>query len=61
MLVKNSSLHLMIETHIKDKIKLEAYKQGTSMAEFCRTKIREMPKLERIELMLEELLKRKRY
>ena len=59
--VKNSTIHLRIETNAKDKIKLEAYKQGISMAELCRTKIREIPKLERMELMLEELLKRKRY
>jgi hypothetical protein len=59
--VKNSTIQLRVETCVKDKIKLEAYKQGTSMTEFCRTKIRETPKLERIELMLEDLLKRKRY
>ena len=53
--VKNSR----IETRIKDKIKLEAFEEGVSIAEFCRQKIREKPKLDRIELMLERLLRRK--
>jgi hypothetical protein len=57
--VKNSHLCIPIETPIKDKIKLEAFEEGMSMAELCRQKIKEKPRLARIELMLEKLLKRK--
>lgn len=59
--VKNSRIYIPIETDKKDKIKLEAVKEGVSIAEICRRKIRENPKLERIELMLEKLIKRKYY
>jgi len=57
--VKNSQIVFRIETPIKDKMKLESFEEGISMAEFCRQKIREKPRLARIELMLERLLKRK--
>lgn len=57
--VKNSRIYIPIETKIKDKVKLEAFEEGVSIAEFCRQKIREKPRLARIELMLERLLKRK--
>ena len=57
--VKNSRIYISIETEIKDRIKLEAFKEGVSISEFCRQKIREQPKLTRIELMIEKLLKRK--
>ncbi|MDP3026349.1 MAG: hypothetical protein Q8N63_01475 [Nanoarchaeota archaeon] len=57
--VKNSQIYIRIETQIKDRIKLEAFEEGVSISEFCRQKIREKPRLTRIELMLERLLKRK--
>lgn len=57
--VKNSRIYIRVETSIKDKIKLDAFEEGVSIAEFCRQKIREKPRLVRIELMLERLLKRK--
>jgi hypothetical protein len=59
MVVKNSRIYISIETQIKDRIKLEAFEEGVSIAEYCRQKIREQPRLARIELMLERLLKRK--
>jgi len=57
--VKNSHIQFVIETPIKDKIKLEAFEEGVSISEFCRQKIREKPRLDRIELILEKLLRRK--
>lgn len=57
--VKNSRLSASIETTIKDKVKLQAFEEGVTMAEFIRQRIREKPKLDKIELMLEKLLKRK--
>jgi len=57
--VKNSRLSASIETAIKDKVKLQAFEEGVTMAEFIRQRIREKPKLDKIELMLERLLKRK--
>lgn len=59
MRVKNSHIHLAIETSVKDKFKLEAFEEGMSMAELMRQRIKEKPRLDRIELILEKLLKRK--
>ncbi len=57
--VKNSRIIFYLETSLKDKVKLEAFEEGVSMSEFCRQRIREKPRLIRIELMLEKLLRRK--
>lgn len=57
--VKNSSFRVAVETQIKDKVKLQAFEEGVSISEFIRQRVREKPKLDRIELMLERLLKRK--
>lgn len=57
--VKNSHFHVVIETPIKDKIKLQAFEDGVSMSEFIRQRLREQSRLQRIELMIEKLLKRK--
>ena len=57
--VKNSHIHLSIETSIKERVKLEAFEEGITMAEFCRKRIRETAQLTRMELMLQRLLKRK--
>jgi hypothetical protein len=57
--VKNSKIMFYIETQVKDKIKLEAFEEGISLSEFCRQKLKEKPRLVRIEFLLEKLLKRK--
>ena len=57
--VKNSHIHLAIETNKKEQIKLTAFEEGVSISEFCRRKIRETPQLFRMELMLQKLLRRK--
>jgi len=48
-----------METSKKEQFKLEAFKEGISMAELCRKKIQEAPQLIRIELMLERLIRRR--
>ncbi len=57
--VKNSKIIFHLETSLKDKVKLEAFEEGVSISELCRQRIREKPRLIRIELMLEKLLRRK--
>ena len=58
-MVMNSSIHIIIETRKKDKIKNEAKEEGISMAMFCRKKILESSQLNRIENMLQKLVRRK--
>lgn len=58
-MVKNSKIHIPIETRIKEKIKLDAMEEGVTMSEFCRKRIRETPQLMRMELMLQKLVRRK--
>ena len=46
---KNHNLHVSLEEYLKDKLRLEADKQGISMSEFGRTSIREKLNLIKIE------------
>jgi len=57
--VKNSHIHVAVETPILDKVKFQAFEEGLTISEFIRQRIKDKPKLDRIELMLEKLLKRK--
>jgi hypothetical protein len=57
--VKNSRFSVNVETNIKDKVKLQAFEEGVTISEFIRQRVKEKPKLDKIELMLEKLLKRK--
>ena len=59
--VKNSSFRVAVETSVKEKVKLQAFEEGVSISEFIRQRVREKPKLDKIEIMLEKLLKRKNY
>lgn len=52
---KNSQIHLMIETHIKDGLRKEAAKYDMNLAEFCRTKLVEEFKLKKIEDLILEI------
>ena len=56
---KNSQLHLFLETQTLNNLKKQASEDNVSVSELCRQKIREEPRLTRIELILERLLKRK--
>jgi len=53
---KNAQLHLVLETELLDLLRKESYKQNVPVSEFCRMKLRENLKLDKIEKMLEELL-----
>lgn len=53
----NSSIHINIETRKKDRIKSEAKEEGISIAMFCRKKILESSQLDRIENMLQKLIR----
>ena len=57
--VKNSHIHVAVETNIRDKVKFQAFEEGLTISEFVRQRIKDKPKLDKIELMLEKLLKRK--
>ena len=60
MMRKNSQLHLLLETSLLNKLKEEAKKENTSIAELCRRKLRGSSQLDRIEEMIKKL-KRERY
>ena len=53
---KNSHIHLLIETELKNKIQCLAKEQGITLAEYCRIKLREESRLLKIEKMIETLL-----
>ena len=53
---KNAQLHLVLETKLLDILRREAYEQNVPISEFCRMKLRENLKLDKIEKMLEKLL-----
>jgi len=54
---KNSQIHLKIETDSLDKLKKQAQEEGISVSELCRKKLKGEDRLERIEMMLEKVLK----
>ncbi|MBU0466499.1 MAG: hypothetical protein KKD94_04660 [Nanoarchaeota archaeon] len=52
---KNSHLHLTMETSLKEFLKEEAIKNGMGLSEYCRQKIRDESRLQKIERLLLEL------
>jgi len=59
MAKKNSHLHILIETSLLNKLKVEAEERKTSLGQLCRNKLRKQPQLDRIEGKLDRLVKRK--
>ena len=57
---RNSFLQIRIETEILHKLKDKAKSVGLSLSEFCRQKLLESSKLNKIEYMLEQILKNER-
>ena len=55
---KNSQIHFMIETSLKEILEKEAISREISFAELCREKLRGGSRLIKIELMLEQINKR---
>ena len=52
---KNSHLHLTMETSLKEFLKEEASKNNMNLSEYCRQKIREESRLQKIERLLLEI------
>ena len=55
---KNSQIHFVIETSLKEILEREAQLEEISLAELCREKLRHNSRLVRIEFMLEKLNKK---
>lgn len=54
---KNSHLHILLETSLINRLKLEAENKKVTLAELVRQKIRENEQLDRIERKIDNLLK----
>jgi len=52
---KNSHLHLTMETSLKEFLKEEATKNSMGLSEYCRQKIRDEFRLQKIEKLLQEI------
>ena len=57
-MVKNSHIHLFVETCVKDRVKQEAKEFDISMSELCRQKINRNHPLNKIDLRLERIEKK---
>lgn len=55
---KNSQLHIYLESDLKEILEKQAREERISICEFCRRKLKEDSKLDKIEKILEELLKK---
>jgi hypothetical protein len=56
---KNAKIHLIVETELLENIRNQARENRVSIAELCREKLRESNQLDRIEFILNKLLKLK--
>jgi len=57
-MVKNSQIHLVLETELFETLKREAQDNNISVSELCRQKLRKGSQLTRIEILLESLVKK---
>ncbi len=55
---KNSHLHILIETSLLNKLKVEAQEKNISLGQLCRSKLGKQPQLDRIEGKLDRVLKK---
>ena len=55
---KNSQIHLFLETDLKESLERDALKNGMSLSEFCRFKLKSNSQLDKIEFLLEKLNKK---
>jgi len=55
---KNSQLHIWLETELKENLERQAKEHEVSLCEFCRRKLIESPVLTRIEMKLDNLMKK---
>lgn len=52
---KNSQIHILLETGLKEKLEKEAKENNISISEICRRKLRENSQLNRIEELIKRL------
>jgi chaperonin cofactor prefoldin len=55
---KNSQLHLFLETELLDELRKQSERLNLSVSEVCRQKIRQSDRLDKIEFILEMILRR---
>lgn len=55
MMKKNSQIHLYLETELLEKLKKQATAVEISVSELCRRKLKDIPQLNRIERLIENL------
>ncbi len=55
---KNTKIHFWIESEVKQFIEKQAQEEGLTISDYCRNKLKDNSRLIRIEMMLEEVLKR---
>ena len=55
---KNSQIHLFLETDLKEKLEKQAWERELSVSEWCRIKLRENSQLTKVEILLENLIKK---
>lgn len=53
---KNAQLHILLTTRLLNQIKSEAESRGISMGEYCRSRLKKRPQLDRIEWKLDKAL-----
>ena len=54
---KNCQLHFWIESDLLEKLKKESDETNINLPELCRRKLRDIPRLDRLEMMLTRLEK----
>ena len=55
MMVKNSHLHIVVETDFLNQLKEEAKKKMVTVSQLCRMKLQKSLQLDRIEMKIDKL------
>ena len=55
---KNCQLHLFLETELLDELRKQSERLNLSVSEICRQKIRQADRLDKIEFILEMILRK---
>jgi len=55
---KNSQIHIFLETELKEKLEKQAQEENLTLSEFCRKKLKNNSQLDKIETILEKILKK---
>lgn len=54
---KNAHLHIVLDTEFLENLKQQAKKRGLSVSELCRQKMSDNLQLDKIEYIVEQILK----